>query len=101
MPRPHAFPRRRETPSALPFPPYRPEDAPSRAFACVNVHRADKSVFDALQSYLSYERGRSVQQWETFAVTLRLALAEPRPRELAGFELPPWALQLQPPLAGK
>ena len=58
------------------FPPYELAlDAPAEPrLATVQVSREDKAVFDALQAWWLFRRGRRLTQWELFSLLLGDAL---------------------------
>lgn len=86
MPRPHSFPRRKVPDDKGPFPALRLRPPPARPLSSLNVQRADKAIFDALQAWWSYRDGRSMQQCEAFTVLLDVALRSGDPR-VAGLDL--------------
>lgn len=59
-----------------------------RVLASCNLLRADKSVFDAYQLWLSYREGRAVQQWEAFSFLMEAALSHRDHPLVRGFDLP-------------
>lgn len=85
MPRPHALPRRQLNENPAPFPALGLRPPPVRPLTVVNVQRADKAVFDDLQSFWSYREGRSLQQCEVFALLLDVALRSGDAR-VAGYQ---------------
>lgn len=87
MPRPHALPRRKPRRNDPTFPPFR-AIPPIRPLASINALRADKALFDAMQSWWSYREGRSIHQWEAFGFLMRVAIAHRDHALLRGFSLP-------------
>lgn len=45
-----------------------------RATATVNIRWDDKTVFDGIKTWLQYERGRPITQWDVFTFILAAAL---------------------------
>ena len=85
MPRPHPLPRRPPV-SPGPFPPFDPVP-PTRVLASINIRRDAKSLFDAMQMWLSYKEGRAMQQWEVFEVLFLAALADQDGGPFTGFKV--------------
>lgn len=50
------------------------EEQVQRGTSSINVRWEDKAVFDAIQVWLSYQRGASVTHWEVFTFILATAL---------------------------
>lgn len=88
MPRPHGLPRKSARKDASPFPALDLRLPVVRVLASVNLHRLDKSVVDAFQSFLSWREGRAVSQAETLHAVLELAFSNSEHPLLRGFELP-------------
>jgi hypothetical protein len=52
------------------------------------MHRSDKAILDAFQSFLSFREGRAVQQPEAMHALIVIAFEHPDHPLLRGFELP-------------
>ena len=45
-----------------------------RSTATINIRWEDKAVFDSVQTWLAYQKGRPVHQWDVFTFLLAAAL---------------------------